>query len=271
MAASRRQLRRWIGRTLGEGRVLTATASSSAAEVIDANRLAVEDQALRDFELIAAAGTAANLGQVRRVAANSKTGASLALAAPLPAPVAAGDEFELWNERGYGVSPDAVHDQINFLIDAVKELNETPVTATVAFSAATPELAIPAGWDWFYGADWNDAANARWAALPWNQLAVDAPLRSLRLTGRLRWRADAATLRLRGGIDARPLLSDDDETTVDAEWLVKSAVALLTYARAHRVTDPSAAERKVNFVEGLVGPLRSKAWQRRPGRAWRLR
>ncbi len=247
MASTRAQLRRAVGNLVGQMKVCTATGVGLTTTFVDLENLAVEGGHYKDRIALFTAGTAANVGLTRRVADNTKATGTLAFARALPAATAVGDEIELWNERGTGVTPDEVHAAIGRAIEGAADSAVAPVASTpAAFSWTAPTVAIPAGWSHVAGAEWQDWESL-WRAVPPADLAVDQANRTVELRHRGRDLAQARNVRLHGYTPAAVLTTDASSTHVDRKFVIYQAAFELLLASAHRNADPVAAERKANL------------------------
>lgn len=273
VGTSRAELRRWVGRLLGNLVVCTATDDGAAdgTTLVDAFNLAVENNSLLGRQAyVADASATGNAGLQRRVAGNTKTARSLTLDPPLPQPLVAGDVVELHNERGLGPAVDEIHATINNYIQSVRDVSlDEQVTTGALFDWRAPAVALPSGWQFFSGADWEDALGL-WHPVPPADLRVDVPNRTVEVRNRSALVADRRPLRLRGHSAAGQLTADTDTTGVDAEWLAYQTAAQLLIGMAHRAHDPSEVERRAQYFQTLADQRRPKARSRFPGKAVRL-
>lgn len=269
--ATRADLRRAIGRVTGEVVVLTATDAGTASTFVDRVNLARGDGALVGRQLlITSAASSDNVGTLTRVSGNAKSGRSITLDPALPAATQVGDTAELWFERETGPTIDEVHDAINRVISSVSGSNpQAAVSGTMTFDALSPEIAIPATWAYFSGADWK-GRDELWHPIPPGDLRIDIANQTVEVRNRARILADGQPIRLRGYIKAQPLMEDDDTTRVDEEWIVHQAGAQVIFACSHRMLDPGQAERKAQYLQTLADARRPKVTFRPRGGFVRL-
>lgn len=273
VGTDRGELRRWVGRLIGNLIVCTATDDGAAdgSTLVDTFHLAVENNSLLGRQAyVADASADANVGVQRRVGGNSKASRSLTFDPPLPARVLAGDVVELYNERGLGPTVDEIHTTINNYIASVRDISlEERVTEGATFNRLSPVIALPADWEFFSGADYRDTWKL-WHPVPPADLRVDVPSRTVEIRNRSALIADRKTVRLRGHQAAGQLTQDTDTTGVDGEWLVYQTAAQLMIGVAHRAHDPAEVERRAQYFQTLADQRRPKARSRFPGKAVRL-
>lgn len=259
MTETRASLRRRVGRALGDLEVLTASAGGDAQTFVDAVRLGVSNNYYRGrLAYVAAAADPANVGLTRRVAANVEATTSITLAPALPGPVSAGDVLELWNERGVGATPDLIHDTLNECIAHVARHAGDCVTVDITdrLSAASPVVPWPEGLDVLDGLEWRDGGG-RWRDAPPADLQVRPE--GVAVKHATLHRAAGKPLRLRGRAYPKPLLADDDETSVHADWLQAECAARLLLSLAPKRQDAGQSERRylqlrqqADLKQGLV-------------------
>ena len=273
-ASTRAQLRRSVGRLIGDLIVCTSTqtpGSNGTEYFYDSLNLAVENNSLVGRRVwYAQAFNGANRALSRRVSQNSKTETWIRLAPPLPASTYAGDVVELWNERDLGPTPEEVNEAVNAAIAAV---TDAAVLDTVGpetpFDHNAPVMAIDAAWSFFSGADWKDDRGI-WHRVPPADLRVDAANRTVELRNRSSRVASGRKVRLRGNASALPLTDDAQSTPVDAEWVTYQAAANLLIAMSHRAHDPASVERKAQYFQTLSDGRRPKTRSRTGGRMVKL-
>jgi hypothetical protein len=271
MATTRADLRRWVGRLVGDLIVCTATDAGTTATFIDSRNLATENNSLvgrRGFISFSAAS--ANSGLTVRVTSNVKTARSVSFEPELPAATQQGDVLELYHERGLGPTPDEIHAVLNDYIGSVKDLSLTEVQGDGAtFDKTQPAIAIDDSWGWFTGADWKDDWGL-WHPIPPADLRVNVPDRTVEITNRSALVADARVVRLRGQSEDALLTNDTSTTTVDSEWLAYQAAAQLLISMSHRAHDPAQVERRAQYFQSLADQRRPKVRARFAGKAVKL-
>lgn len=270
--ATRGSLRRSIGRLLGDVIVATVTdASADPSIVIDKLNLVYNNNELAGRRAyVSYAFTGQNLGVNRRVIGNDKSSAQVQLSPALPAALAVGDVVEFYNERDLGPSVDDIHQVINSVILSAQDVNITDTVGPEAqFSETTPLVSIPSTWRFLTGAEWQDRRSI-WRPIPPADLRVDVPNRTVEIRNRSAYLADGLKVRLRGAVAAAALQSDDDTTSVDAEWLKYQAAAELLISMSHRAHDSAMSERKAQYFQTLADSRRPKARSRIAGKAVRL-
>lgn len=248
--ASLRELRRLVGDKTGFVTVLNLTHVSAGLNTVrDTARLADrENQAasIVNRSLYFSDGTAANWGHVAAVTDFDGATRTITFTPDAAAIPQAGDTVELWPVHEV-VSPEAVNRLINYAIDAVKDFAGAEEYATAqTFDARTGTLTIPATWATFGGADWTDARGyVREIRSQW--LGVRPSQRLATIQSAVAGRFNRRSVALYGYVRATPLVDEDDETPVQAEWIVESVTQAITLAKSWNMHDPAAAERRANF------------------------
>jgi len=269
MAITRAELRRRIGRRMGELIVIRSTLAGSNVTFIDSFNLAVEAGSLRGREVVFTAGTAANIGLVRRVEDNSRTATSITITPALSAVTALNDEAELFHLRSVGPRVDAIHDAINSAITALGPSQPTTYTFTAAFDRESPTIAIPTNFGRITGLESHDAGvDTIWRSQPalWK---VDKANRTLTINDVQRYDMDTHLVRLVGMTIADSLENDSETTVIDPEWLVLEAVAQLREAGLANASDRGNAERAAFFARQQADRLRARAIPRAlPNSVW---
>jgi hypothetical protein len=227
---SLQRLRRDVGRRLGDLILTEATATGSTVTFHDAVRLVDPALAYKNRLLLLTAGTAANVGEERRVVGSTSSGI-LTLQSALPEATAPGDEGELWNDRGQGWGPEKVKDLLNQNIRNSAPLHLVELTSTLVGEVATPTATLdatvdlPAEYQGIYAVEYADWQGNHQPIR--GQHTRDGrgfrlePGRKLVISGRSAWDINGGNLKLFGYGYATELADDDDTTTVNAEWLVE--------------------------------------------------
>ncbi len=276
----RKTIRRRVGRLTGDLLLCTATANGTTTSLTDALALNHEQSILLGRHGLFSGGTAANLGRIVRVTANTKATQTLQFTPAVPDITAVGDELELHNERDEGCTPIELNNLINDgILDAAEDTVVPITSATLTFSTATPVLAIDdltigagvasGAWQLITGVDWQDVYED-WHAIPSADIHVDRTARTLELKGRARWLADATGIRVRGASLAVPLTADTDTTPVNFEWLTHHVAAQALGLRLEKAYDRKDVEGRLLMLQQRADTLRTRLKLRLPGRAWRL-
>jgi hypothetical protein len=250
VGASLRELRRLVGDKSGFVTVLVVSHDSdSTSTVRDTARLADrENQAasIVNRSLYFSGGTEANWGHVAAVTDFDGTTKTITFSPDAPTTPLTGDTVELWPVHEV-VSPEAVNRLINYAINAVADFAGAEEYATAqTFNARTGTLEIPATWAEFGGADWTGSTGYVSEIRPqWMRVAGGRHLVTIRGMGAAL--ANRRSVALFGYPRALPLVNEDDETPVNAEWLVESVTQAITLAKSWNMHDPAAAERRSQF------------------------
>jgi hypothetical protein len=268
---TRATLRRGIGRLMGDVIVATTTADGTTTTALDTVNLNYENAGLTGRMLyVYAATNTANEGLIRRVTGNTKATGTVTFTPALPAVTKAGDVVELFAKRGVGPGPLEIHEAINRAIQAARDNHVSPaLSAESTLDYLNPNVTIPSTWTFFAGAEWKDYEDI-WRPVPRADLELDKVSRTVRFANRARWLADQRSVRLRGYLPPAALDSDDDGTSVDAEWIMNQSAADLWMASSDQQNDPAGAERKAQYFQGKADGLRAKTRVRPNGMFVRL-
>lgn len=230
---TRKALRRRVLRRFGDLVVATATANGTTTTFTDTETLYGESSRYAGRHAYVAGGTAANLGKVRYVEGYNGTTQTLTFQTALPAATAEGDEIELTNAFGMGVTHDLVHEAINWAIALSRPYALEPAETDLGtFDGLTP-LALPSEWAGVESVHYQHPLTDAWHPVQrarkqgkhgW---AVDHANRTLTITGHPGARLEDVAIKAYGWTEPGELSSDSDETSVDLEWLVDTAVAHL--------------------------------------------
>lgn len=263
MGTSLMELRRAVGRQLGDVTVLTATQDGSDTKFFDNINLAAGDDIFRGADLYFVSGTAGNIGQLRRSTQSDRSEKSISWSVALPAPTATGDVCEMWNHRSIGFKPLDVNAAINDVISvkATPAFN-VPTTAIAAlpFDKDSGEVIVPNTLNRIFMVEYK-GENGKWYPIPRSNYAqgygyyVNRGLGTVTISGPdITHHADGADIRFRGYGKLTPLVNDSDETELFAEWIIYEATASLLFQASSR--DPDR--------ERHYGPMASRADALRP-------
>jgi hypothetical protein len=242
---SLQRLRRDVGRRLGDLQLTTATNAGATDTWIDTVRLTDPAKAYVNRTLLITSGTAANLGEHRRVQ-GSTAGGTLTLQSALPAATAAGDQGELWNDRSQGWLPDLIKDILNQNIRNAAPLHLVELTSDLVGLVPVPGtgatldagVTLPAEYVGFYAVEYADG-DGNYQPIRKQQSRGGYGFRletngKLVIGGASVWDVNGGTVRIFGYGHPAELSDDDDTTTVNAEWLVERTRAdLLIEAGFH--------------------------------------
>ncbi len=259
----------------------SATPPASNVTFYDAVGLAVPTSSYVGRQAIVTAGNPANVGQVRRVVANTADGSyggAMVLSTSLPQPLGPGTRIELYDKQSVGVRVEQYHAAIN---RAIRTAGDGALIPDQFEVAPTPEgewrLSIVLPDDWLYvdtvsvprtwGADGTKWLDAKRAARPgesgWDLRRLDDGTAVVDLVSGLAWRWDyagtgdyPATVRVSGSRRHPALDYETDATPVDYEWLVERALSDLLMANADQRSDRQQWERQGYVREEAARNLR---------------
>ena len=255
------QLRRDVGRLSGDLLVLKATAASDGTTVTDAVRVALEPAGLKGRQILCvAAAQSANVGWLARIASSDKAARTVTPDPPFPAAVAVGDEFETYNSHTQGFTVEEIDDCIGMAIDDVKSVAVQPVRVqlTTPYSSTTGHLTAPAGIDLLAGVEWLDDESL-WQEVPGAGWTATEFSPDVRLDPWHSGWLDTRTLRLVGYAEPDRLEDDDEETTIDPEFLRYQALHHLMMAATLRQNDTEGFARRAERWQQKADQVRPKA------------
>lgn len=246
MATTRKQLRRLILRRFGDIHIATASTNGTTTEFTDTVNLFGESSRYAGRHAYFASGD--NLGLFRHITGYNGTTQTLTFQTALPNAVAEGDEIEITNAYGMGVTHDAVNAAINWAITVAEPYALVPDT----FDEATPfdvegdqTIDLPDDWEGveqvLYQPEgtqaWKPVRHAQKHGL--NGWSVDHAARTVVITGEWASRIHNRALRLHGYTLPTPLEEDSDTTALTAEFIVNMATAhlMLDVVRARQGAD----------------------------------
>ncbi len=254
---TRGELRRLVGQATGDYQLLVATAAGTTTTFIDDIGIGYSTDNILNRIIWCFAGTAANLGQSRRVTANDRATSTITVAA-LPAATAAGDQAELWSSHGQGVTPREVNEHINQAIRLAGNVTTVgALSATTTFSDTAPTIAIAADIQLVTGAQWQ-GADSIWYSVPPADLEIDAISRTVMIKNAPRRLAAGLPVRLIGYQRSGLLTTDAHETGIHLDWLINQVAFSVLLAASTRVNDHRRDDLKsrAQYHKGLAEQAR---------------
>lgn len=233
---TRKALRRRVLAKFGDLTVLTATAAGTTTTMKDTTRIVGEPSRFAGRQVLFTGGTTANLGLIRAVTQSSRDTNTITFSQALPSATASGDEAEMTNAHGMGVTFDAVHDAINTAIAIAQSVALVPLLATAADvfdgddtrSIALPDTFVAVNRVQYQIDATNEWRNLRHApASGQDGWSVDRTTREVTVAGPLATRINGLNVRVYGYGTPSPLTDDDDLTQIDLDWLLNETCALL--------------------------------------------
>lgn len=251
----------------------------TAITFYDAIGLAVPAGSYVGRQAVVTAGNPANVGQVRRVVANTPDGSyggALVLSTSLPQPMGPTTRIELYDKQTVGVRVEQYHAAINRAIRAAGDGALIPDQ----FEAAPTRdgewrLSVELPGDWLYvdtvsvprtwGPDGTRWLDAKRAARPgesgwWLRLLDDGTAVVDLVSGPSwqwgGWGDPPASVRVSGAKRQAALDAESDATPVDYEWLVERALSDLLMANADQRSDRQQWERQAYVREENARNLR---------------
>lgn len=234
MSITRKDLRRMVLAMVGDINVLTATANGTTTTFVDAANLVGDSGRYAGRYALFTSG--ANAGQVRYVSGYNGSTHTLTFQSALPNSTATGNELELTNAYGIGVTFEMVHNAINWAIRAARAVARVPdvFEPTDAFDGEGDRTVdLPDDWVMVESVHYQHDDTEAWHnvrkadKLNQNGWAIDRANRTLTITGDWARIAHDRQLRLYGYALPGELNEDSDTTDLDVEWLTYRAASHL--------------------------------------------
>lgn len=230
---SKATLRRLILSKFGDLIVLKATQNGGTDSLVDEINLYMEPSAYRGREVIFTAGQTQLRGTIRHVSASSRSSMAIQFSTPLPIPTRIGDEVEMVNSYGMGVSVQAVHRAIEYAIAVAQPYALVPVAwePPAAFDAHTGYITtVP---DELVGVEsvlWlNPAGEAITLGRGMGQgdpgWAMQHASHGIAIIGTPASAMSGKSLIINGYVLPEIPDNDYDEVHLDREWLINTALA----------------------------------------------
>ncbi len=245
MANTRKQIRRYIMRDLGDLRVLTATDAGTDVTFIDKVNLTGGIDAYVGRDVRFTGGTATNLGLERYVTGSSATQRAIGFGFALNDDVAVGDECEMINSRGTGYRFQDIHDAINYAIESIGPQALIPAASDISTFAYGTPISIPNEYetiehvsyqDFYDTAKWHEITKAPHAG--GSGWWVNKADHTVEISGNKGWVLDTYTIKLDGLTRPQSMYDDNDETGIDLKWLVIESQANLARGKHMRMATP---------------------------------
>lgn len=224
-----RDLRRMVMARFGDIVRCKATSDGTTTEFIDADHLVGEPGRYAGREIMFVTGM--NAGQVRYIDGSSRETSAVILRRPLPYMTMEGDEADITNAYGIGITFQAVNDAINYAITTARERARVPVNYRIAEWDGDSHIPIPVeavGINEVYAIDadgrQSPIAKATRRGTGW---MVDKATRSIVISGRAACHARGQDLMVNGLALPNILIEDDDVTMMPVQWLVATATSHL--------------------------------------------
>lgn len=244
----RKTLRRRVLARFGDIVIATATSAGTTTTFTDNVTFYGEAARYAGRHALFTNGTAANLGQVRYITGYNGSTQTLTFQGALPATTAIGDEIEVTNAYGMGVTHTHVHDAINYAIAASRDYARIPAVyePVDAYDGETARtISLPDEWVGVESIHYQDQWTDEWkpirhaATLNHNGWSIDRPNRQITITGRWGRQVDERSIRIYGYTRPTALSSDTDTTKLDIDWLIHTAThhLMMDVVRARQGAD----------------------------------
>lgn len=224
-----RDLRRRVMAKFGDIVTCRSTRNGSVTEFIDEDNLVGEPSRYAGREILFVTGL--NAGQKRYIQGSSRNDMSVILQRPLPYPTAEGDEADITNAFGVGITFQSVDHAIREAIETARVRGRTPVSYTVTAWDGSGSIPIPVdavGINDVYGVDHHGKQrHIRKGSGRGNGWRIDHTNRTITIGGHEASQARGYDITVNAMALPNLLIDDDDVTMIDAEWLVTYACAQL--------------------------------------------
>lgn len=223
-----RDLRRRVMAKFGDLVSCTATKDGSVTEFIDEDTLVGEPSRYAGREILFVSGM--NAGQKRYIQGSSRNDQSVTFQRALPYPTMEGDEADITNAFGIGITFQAVDSAIREAISVARPRAPQPVSYTVEnWDGGNIPIPVDAvGINDIYGVD--DDGNRRHIrrgnrrSYGW---MIDNPSRTIHISGHEARQAKGRSIEVNARALPGLLVDDDDVTLIDSEWIVTYACSQL--------------------------------------------
>lgn len=242
--ATRKEIRRLLLSQLGDLVIATATDNGTTTTFIDDITLNGEAGRYAGQHVLFTGGTPDNLGRTAVIDRSSRESV-LTFKQTLPAATQEGDEIEITNSHGMGITFDRVHQAINFTIAMARPHCQIPAMEEFPpFDDSEDNNVISLDPD-FVAVEqvlYKHPITKKWLpVLPANGPGrdgwwVDRVARQLLITGREARKADGCELRVYGYVRPEPLTDENDVTAIPLEWLTNRAAAHLLLEVVHPIS-----------------------------------
>ena len=231
---TRGELRRSVAQLLGDLVELTATHNSGdTATFRDVNRLGLQIESPKHGDIIFTSG--GNAGLIRRITDADLNTGTIQFEA-VPNQITSGDTAEIHNLSAKAWPVVDKHRAINDALAASWPAYKEPITVPLVdlFSGTEPILSVPVNMTHVVGVQYQ-TSDGDWIDLPSIYWSLDRALAEITVSGHsFRNLLDGLAIRLVGGSRPEPLTSDDDTTTVRADYVMYQAAAFLCQRRYNR-------------------------------------
>lgn len=224
-----RELRRSVMARFGDIVQCTATSDGTTTSFIDEDHLVGEPGRYAGREIRFATGM--NAGQTRYIDGSSRETSAVILRRPLPYMTMEGDEADITNAFGIGITFQAVDHAINYAISVARPMSHVPVSYRLRNWEGDGPIPIPpeaVGINDVYRIDHDGKHQViRKGTGRNNGWIVDKASRSIHLNGHESYQAHGHDIVVNARALPNLLTDDDDVTMVPFQWLVATATSHL--------------------------------------------
>lgn len=226
---TRGELRQMIARQLGDYLRGEATHDGEPNAMRADRDFQREVNFFKGMQIVCVSGPDLNVGKTATVQGSDPVSKTITFAPSFPVATQVGDIVELFNMRGMGWTLEQYNAAINGAIAQAGEDHATVPYQTAAeerFNRRDPVIEIPAPLIYFEGLDLLDRQGV-WRSVQPRYLWVDRFAHTVEIKGRQRDISEGQAIRIRGHARPQPLEHDEDRTSIQSEWLVIEASAIL--------------------------------------------
>jgi hypothetical protein len=227
---TRRDIRRTVARMLNDYYEGTDDSGGNTGQLTDNLHFARETGFFQGMQVLFSNPASPHYGRISTVVRSDGPTRTIYFEPPLSSSAIAGETVELYNFKGRGTTVSQYNGAINDAILIAQEQHYTirqAMTLPTLFSRSSPYIDIPEEFVYFSGVQVEDSQGIIHKIRP-QEMEVD------RFSGNIRVRASSAVSRLHGrypvilgSVAPRLLETDDDRTSIPAEWLFNEVKAQL--------------------------------------------
>lgn len=219
-------LRRRVMQRFGDIVCCRATQNGTASTFIDEDNLVGEPGRYAGREILFVTGM--NAGQKRYIPGSSRDTSSVTFQRPLPYGTMEGDEADITNAYGVGVTFQAVDAAINFAIDTARPRSRLPMHYRITGWDGS-HIPIPAevmGINEVYAIDRSGTQRMiRKSRTRGNGWFIDQPTRTIVINGNESRQIIGCDIVVNARVLPNLLVDGDDVTMMPLEWLVETAAS----------------------------------------------
>jgi hypothetical protein len=251
------ELRRMLARRQQDYLRIVASEASDPARVVDSMNLVHTTDHFRGGEIVCVSGNRVNVGQRRKVVSSRYETYHIDLLMPFPAPIIAGDTFDLYNVNQSGNTIAAYDQHINDAIRLAWPANREKLVVDVGtYDRHVDGLPIPTDLTHLYDVHVYVDDIFQWTQVPPTNHRggrgwfVNRGNRTVGVGHGLEYVLDEKAIRLYGYGRPKELVLDTDSTATDIEWVLEMASGAMLINELDQATFP-IGQSKINRADQL--------------------